>query len=78
MNMRKDQPPKLSEQDCIQSLSIPLPASVSRLIQAGHLKDCLLYTSNAVHESGQRHNTHQDQQNGADFHRISDLSLIHI
>ena len=39
MNMRKDQPPKLSEQDCIQSLSIPLPASVSRLIQAGHLKE---------------------------------------
>ena len=37
--MRKDQPPKLSEQDCIQSLSIPLPASVSRLIQAGHLKE---------------------------------------
>ena len=39
MNMRKDQPPKLSEQDCILSLSIPLPASVSRLIQAGHLKE---------------------------------------
>ena len=39
MNTPKDQPPKYSEPDSIQSLSIPLPASVSRLIQAGYLNE---------------------------------------
>ena len=39
MNTPKDQPPKISECSGIQSLSLPLPADVSRLIRAGYLKE---------------------------------------